>query len=345
MTEIKRDMTSFTGVLGAESFDKLGELKFANMGGGGVTPWHEYRSAWSKSARFEIEPTFPLQINFELNATCNLKCPMCPISLESNSDKKQFVFPFKIYKKVIDEGVSKGLKAIRLNHVNEPLLRNDLEEFIVYAKRKGILDIYLSTNGLLLTQQRAKSLIESGLDRIQISLDAFSESIYKEMRPGSNYTKVKGHILQLIELKKQMQSITPLIRVNFVRTEINEHELDDFIAFWRDKVDMIGAQEMIKIKTARDLKSHTTTKMKTFRCAYPNQLLVITAEGNVLPCCTFHADTMPLGNLFKEIEKDSNFSLEIFWNHKDVQKLRILHKQGAYKNHAICKKCVEDSQY
>lgn len=203
MTEIKRDMTSFTGVLGSESFDKLGELKFANMGGGG-NPWHEYRSAWSKSARFEIEPTFPLQINFELNATCNLKCPMCPISLESNSDKKQFVFPFEIYKKVIDEGVSKGLKAIRLNHVNEPLLRNDLEEFIVYAKRKGILDIYLSTNGLLLTQQRAKSLIESGLDRIQISLDAFSESIYKEMRPGSNYAKVKEHVLQLIELKKQM---------------------------------------------------------------------------------------------------------------------------------------------
>ena len=270
---------------------------------------------------------------------------MCPISLESNSDKKQFVFPFEIYKKVIDEGVSKGLKAIRLNHVNEPLLRNDLEEFIVYAKRKGILDIYLSTNGLLLTQQRAKSLIESGLDRIQISLDAFSESIYKEMRPGSNYAKVKEHVLQLIELKKQMQSTTPLIRVNFVRTEINEHELDDFIAFWRDKVDMIGAQEMIKIKTARDLKSHTTTKMKTFHCAYPNQLLVITAEGNVLPCCTFHADTMPLGNLFKEIEKDSNYSLESFWNHKDIQKLRILHKQGAYKSHATCKKCVEDSQY
>ena len=37
MTEIKRDMTSFTGVLGSESFDKLGELKFANMGGGGAT--------------------------------------------------------------------------------------------------------------------------------------------------------------------------------------------------------------------------------------------------------------------------------------------------------------------
>lgn len=300
---------------------------------------------WKKSSTFLIEPSFPLQINFELNATCNLKCPMCPISLESNSDKKQFVFPFEIYKKLIDEGVSKGLKAIRLNHVNEPLLRNDLEDFIEYAKVKGILDIYLSTNGLLLTAQRAKSLIESGLDRIQISLDAFSESIYKQMRPGSNYKKVKENVLNLIELKKQMDSLTPLIRVNFVRTELNEHELSSFIDFWRDKVDMIGAQEMIKIASAKDLKSRTTTKMETFHCAYPNQLLVITAEGNVLPCCTFHAESMPLGNLFDKMKENPNFSLTTFWQHANIQKLRMIHKKGDYKSHSICKKCVEDSQY
>ena len=41
-----------------------------------------------------------------------------------------------------------------------------------------------------------------------------------------------------------MNSIT-LIRVNFVRTNINEHELEDFIEFWKDKVEMIGIQEMV----------------------------------------------------------------------------------------------------
>lgn len=299
---------------------------------------------WQQSSRFMVEPSFPLQINFELNATCNLKCPMCPISLESNSDKRQ-VFPFEIYKKIIDEGSNKGLRAVRLNHINEPLLRNDLEDFICYAKSKGILDIYLSTNGLLLTKQRAKSIIESGLDRIQISLDALSEPIYKQMRPGSNYKKVQENVLYFIELKKQMQSLVPLIRVNFVRTEINEHELPAFIEFWRDKVDMIGAQEMIKIASAKDLKSRTTTKMETFHCAYPNQLLVITAEGNVLPCCTFHADTMPMGNLFAEMKKNPNFSLTAFWQHPQIQKLRTIHKNGEYKSHPVCKKCVEDSQY
>ena len=38
----------------------------------------------------------------------------------------------------------------------------------------------------------------------------------------------------------------PLIRVNFVKTELNHKELNDFINLWKDKVDMIGIQEFVK---------------------------------------------------------------------------------------------------
>ncbi|MDT9673059.1 radical SAM protein, partial [Campylobacter jejuni] len=80
------------------------------------------------------------------------------------------------------------------------------------------------------TKERAKKLIEAGLDRIQISLDAISQELYEQMRPGSNYKKVVDNVLNLIELNKSMQSLTPLVRENFVRTEINEHELDNFMS-------------------------------------------------------------------------------------------------------------------
>lgn len=171
-------------------------------------------------------------MDFELNATCNLRCPMCPLSVESNSNKKQYQIPFELFCEIIDEGVSKGLSSIRLNYLNEPLLREDLEYFIKYAKSKGILDIYFSTNGMLLNKQRIKSLIESGLDRIQISLDTCSEEIYNKMRPGGNYQKVINNIQELTNIKKETNNLTPLVRVNFVRTEINEHKLEDFLAFF-----------------------------------------------------------------------------------------------------------------
>ncbi|WP_236033208.1 radical SAM protein [Helicobacter turcicus] len=271
---------------------------------------------------------------------------MCPLSVESNADKKGIEFPFDVFCKVIDEGLDMGLKSIRMNYLNEPLLRKDLERFIEHAKKMGILDIYFSTNGMLLDEKRAESIIESGVDRIQISLDAYTEDTYNKMRPGGDYKKVVHNIMHLIEIKNKRNCIAPLIRVNFVRTELNEHELNAFIDFWENKADMIGVQEMVKPpRSTSNLKSKTTTKMESFKCSFPNKNLVITAEGNVLPCCTFYGDEMPIGNLFEELNKNKNFKISEFWNSPKMQNLRNLHCDGMYKMHPICKKCVEDSQY
>ncbi|WP_144691579.1 radical SAM/SPASM domain-containing protein [Campylobacter jejuni] len=341
MSSLKRNKTAFTGVYGSEKMDRLGEIK-------GVKSWKSYREVYERASRLELFD-YPIQIDFELNATCNLSCPMCPLSVESNNEKKHFQISYDLFCKIIDEGVKMGVKSVRLNHINEPLLRKDLEDFIIYAKRRGILDIYISTNGLLLTKERAISLIKAGLDRIQISLDANSQELYEQMRPGGNYKKVVDNILNLIELKKEMQSLTPLVRVNFVRTEINEHELDNFISLWKDKVDMIGVQEMVKPpKSSKEIKSKTTEKKVDFQCSYPYKLLVFTAEGNVLPCCNFYGDEMPIGNIhdfLKSEEAKTKGIIEYFWNHTKINQLRDLHKNCKYYKHSICKKCVEGALY
>lgn len=188
--KLKRNKTELTGILGIEKINSLKAIKDR-------IKWEEYRSLYVQASRLEILTPYPLQIDFELNATCNLACPMCPLSVEVNSEKKHLLFPFELFKQIIDEGVAKGLKAIKLNYLNEPLLRKDLEQFIEYAKKAGVLDIYFSSNGLLLTKQRARSLIDSGLDRIQISIDAYSKEIYDKIRPGSDYHKVVGNVLSL----------------------------------------------------------------------------------------------------------------------------------------------------
>lgn len=342
MSELTRNKTSFTGVYGSEKMDELAKIK-------DVKSWKSYRQMYDKASKLELIPKFPIQIDFELNATCNLSCPMCPLSVESNSEKKHFQISYDLFCKIIDEGVENGLQSIRLNYLNEPLLRSDLEDFICYAKSKGVLDIYFSTNGTLLTKERAKSLINAGLDRIQISLDANSQELYKQMRPGSNYEKVVGNVLNLIELKKEMQSLTPLVRVNFVRTEINEHELDNFMSFWKDKVDMIGVQEIVAPpRYEKEIKSKTTEKKTKFQCSFPYKNLVITAEGNVLPCCTFYGDEMPIGNIhdfLKSEEAKTSGIIEFFWNHIKIKQLRDLHKNCEYYKHPVCKKCVEGALY
>ena len=192
---------------------------------------------------------YPIQLDFELNSSCNMKCPMCPISAESPKGKgKKTWFDFEFFKETLEYSVKHGTKAIKLNYINEPLIRNDLIKFIEFAKKIGVLDIYFSTNGLLLNEEISKKLILSGLTRIQISIDATTQETYDKVRPGGDYNKIVKNVHNFIKLRENLNNNLPLVRVNFVKTELNHKELNDFINLWKDKVDMIGIQEFVNLQ-------------------------------------------------------------------------------------------------
>ena len=273
--------TELTGILGKGEIEKLSVVVEKNS-------WSDYRKKYDLASNLNILD-YPIQLDFELNASCNLKCPMCPISAESPKGKgKKTWFDFEFFKELIDYSVKKGTRAIKLNYINEPLIRNDLINFITYAKDKGIIDIYFSTNGILLNKDISEKLIKSGLTRIQVSVDAFTQETYNKVRPGGDLKKIVENVNQFLELKEKYNVTIPLLRVNFVKTELNEFELENFMNFWKDKVDMIGVQEFIKpTKVKTSIKSKKTLKKKNFRCSFPFKQLVINNEHQVLPCCIF----------------------------------------------------------
>jgi len=322
--------TELTGIMNRDEMNKLSLVIEEKK-------WKEYRKKYDEAANLKLLD-FPIQIDFELNSSCNLKCPMCPISAESPKGKgKSTWFDFELYKKIIDYSYLQGTRAIKLNYVNEPLIRKDIIQFIEYAKKVGILDIYLSTNGMLLNEKMSNELIDSGLTRIQISIDAVSEDTYQKVRPGGKLKTVISNLNNFIRLKKQKNKLTPLTRVNFVKTSLNENELDQFISYWKNEVDMIGVQEFIKPTKVKnsDIKSKKSFKKKNFKCSFPFKQLVITNEKKILPCCTFWGEELPLNTL--NDPKD----LKIAWNNEKMKNLRETHASGNYQDIAQCKNCVE----
>lgn len=322
-----------TGVVGREAMDALAPLA-------GVEAWQEYRRSYDAASRLEVVTAYPLQLDFELNASCNLKCPMCPISAESPKGKgKATWFSIVEFQACIQDAVARGLRALKLNYINEPLIRKDLPEFVSIAKAAGVLDIYLSTNAMLLDKAMARRLIEAGLSRIQISIDATTAATYERVRPGGNLAKVVANTLGLLELRKETGSVTPLVRVNFVKTEINEGELEAFIDYWRDKVDMVGVQEFIKPPTAAIVNLHSMKSADRrkigFHCSFPFKQMVINNERKILPCCTFWGEHLPIGD-FTGPE-----SLAAAWHSEAMNALREVHRQGEYWRIEACRNCVE----
>ena len=81
---------------------------------------------------------------------------------------------FNTFKKIIDEGAPKGLKAINLNNFGRVFFNKNLVKMIAYAKSKGLLDVMLHTNGTVMNEKLAEDVINSGLDRIIFSLGLYN---------------------------------------------------------------------------------------------------------------------------------------------------------------------------
>ena len=99
---------------------------------------------------------------------------------------------------------------------------------------------------------------------------------------------------------------------------------------------MIGVQEMVNPHSdSKDVHSKTTKNKKGhFKCAAPFKEIVVTHRGDVLPCCTFLAEKMPIGNI-----KDN--TIEERYNGKAMKELKSIHKKGEYWRNENCKQCIE----
>ena len=318
----------------------------------GERAYREYREAWAIGTKIEgHQKDFPIQLDFELNYSCNLRCPMCTWSSEVSKDRS--CFDLEKFKEIIDEGVKKGLKAIRLNYINEPLLRPDLHHFITYARSKGIIDIMFSTNGVLLRkQEQCEELIKAGLTKIQFSVDAVTPETYAQVRVGTTLEKVHQAIDLFISVKKQLQADLPLIRVNFVLGPHNKHEFLAFAEYWKSKdVDLIATQEYFPLDTVTQngvkvlnfdkdgTKKSEIGRFHSFTCSIPFRQMTVRNSGEVLPCCSFYGAELVYGNVNK------GETISQLWNSPQMKKMRAIHKEGNYQDNPICKKCVESHSY
>ena len=93
----------------------------------------------------------------------------------------------------------------------------------------------------------------------------------------------------------------PTLRVNFVKTDVDKNELEDFVKFWEGKADSIGIQDLVGIMDGFGKKTNEQieqTKLTgNFICAQPFQRVILRYNGTILSCCTFYAAEMPIGKL------------------------------------------------
>ncbi len=340
---VKTDNEKFAENYNEENDDELNGLyshyeivkKNINANYRNLPEYKSYRNLWRETAVNHIKTEFPLHLDIEITSYCNLACPMCPRTHRVEMGQWQNkMMKFEIFKKIIDEGSAKGLKAINLNNFGESFFNKNLIKMISYAKSKGVLDVMLHTNGTVMDEKLAEEVINSGLDRIIFSLDSISKELYEKIRVNAKFEDTVEKVRLFHKIKKKLNAYKPVIRVSMVRMKENDHEAKEFENFWGPYADEVTYTDYRNQDglDKEDRYARLKKENKSYSCPALWQRLTINATGEVTACCRDAGKRLTLGKM-------GNESLTEIWNGKSLDVARNLHEaKKAYEIDA-CNGC------
>ena len=273
----------------------------------------------TKYKKSPVQWGYPMTVSIEPTTACNLRCPECPSGLRSFT-RKTGNLKKDFFTKTIDE-MYKELIYLIFYFQGEPYINPDFLDMVSYANQKGIYTI-TSTNGHFLNDKNSKKTIESGLDRLIISVDGTTQETYENYRKEGNLEHVLEGARNIVKWKKELKSKTPHIIFQFLVVKPNEHQIPEIYKLAEE----IGIDE-VKLKTAQvydyehgnslipTIEKYSRYHKKedgTYRVK--NEMLdhcwklwhacVISWDGLVLPCC-FDKDAIHrLGDLKKKPFKE-----------------------------------------
>lgn len=192
--------------------------------------------------RFLQNFKLPKGISLDLSPACNKACDKC--QFHSNRSpyaakiKRDQIMPKEMAFKILKEVSAWPSKpAISTSFSGEPLIYPHIFEVIKEAKNLG-LGIHITTNGLALSEETARKLIELGVDTVLISLDSIKEETYALLQPPGDLSTILENVNRLLEIRGT--DIKPSIGTHFVMSLENEAQFNDYLSFWGGKVDFVS---------------------------------------------------------------------------------------------------------
>lgn len=290
----------------------------------------------------------PISLSIEPTTACNLRCPECPSGLRSFT-RPTGKLERDLLQKVLND-VKTHCTYINFYFQGEPYLHPHFFELVRMADDAGIYTA-TSTNAHFLDDRRAKRTVESGLDRLIISIDGTEQNTYESYRKEGDLSKVIEGTKQVVKWKRALKSRTPHLIFQFLVVKPNEHQIADVKRLGKS----LGVDE-VRFKTAQvydyengnDLiptidKYARYKKGSNGKWQVKNPLdnhcwrmwsgAVITWDGKVVPCCFDKDAQHVMGNA-------SEISFRQIWNDDRYKAFRAAVLKGRDQIE-ICKNCSE----
>jgi radical SAM protein with 4Fe4S-binding SPASM domain len=332
-----------------DSLNLLSKLSLRRLVNGIKVLSSYYLSQWT---RRPIQWGIPVSLAIEPTTACNLRCPECPSGLRAFT-RPTGMLQNDFFSQTIDE-LSDELLYLVFYFQGEPYLNPDFLLMVKYASQKKIYTA-TSTNAHYLNDEMARKTVESGLDRLIISIDGTTQEVYQQYRVGGNLNKVLEGARNIVKWKKILKSKKPYTFFQFLVIKPNEHQITAIRSLAKE----IGV-DGVRFKTAQvyDFENDPNglipqnprysryRKIANGDYELKNKLYnhcwrlwhapVVTWDGLVVPCCFDKDADHRMGDLKRK-------SFREIWNDNTYRQFRSQVLSGR-KNIDICSNCSEGTR-
>jgi len=283
----------------------------------------------------------PMFFSIETLNHCNLRCVYCPQS----KPHEHFInghgrMTLEQFDAVLDRiQTAFRPRSVSLHRDGEPLLNPDLETYIAHATDRG-MSVSFSTNGTLLTPERAQRLLSAGL-RFANSDFCADAAVYESLRVGANWHKTLAGLVYLLdaadELKLPFRIIIKDLNAGGPETEQTRAAMSATRELFAKHAARVGVIPIFfhnaLRRSAQDLSLRNPVRSSHYNlCHQPWVNMTIDWSGRVVGCCRDLRSEYVLGNILEQPAWE-------IWNGEPMRRLREALAQRRPRDINICASC------
>ena len=168
----------------------------------------------------------PSRLYVECTAACNISCNQACCAPETGitRTRQAGMLDFDLFTRVIDEA-GPSLGRVDFFNYGEAFLHKRAVEMCEYIKTKfPHIYLYTSTTGLAFTEERARRLVQSGIDEVTFSIDGATPESYSQYRQRGDFNKAIANLTAAVDEKRRSGRDVPFINWRYILFTWNDSE-------------------------------------------------------------------------------------------------------------------------
>ncbi len=288
-----------------------------------------------------VVPYLPDAIDIDISNRCNIRCISCFHSIKKFKPFKDMTLD--TFRTILDQAEGKA-STITIGNHGEPFLHKDVFTMIKEIKERGFF-LNLINNGTLLTHERAKQVLDIGIDRLTFSLDSVDPDIYPQLRKGAHLDVTLRNILNFLKLNFD-QGLKIYVNISTVNTKLClKSKINIFDYFSKLPAHVVYTSTLLNFHDLLPIREETkyfreykdiTAPEKLPICLNGFDRLLIRPNGNLSLCAIDWDSVHVLGNVHDASYTD-------LWNNEKAQEFRrgLIEKDypSIERNGVLCSKC------